>query len=214
MSDELRPINNPALPASGSSYKIDVQGDDNQIVAHVERVEQTIKVFLSEGRGRSGRRNGRLCALNPSHYQLFVIDGESYQDDVGTFTVQKELALTKCISDELKRKYARLTDDMIEEIKTFPAVFASLNRDFGCTETDHMASYGVVTKVEKLANVIEISYHILEDIPQQSLNELASFIGLAGVPKYNELNDPHWTIKPVNLIEALKTVGIEVVTIT
>ena len=214
VSNGLKPVNK-SLPAVNNTYNVDSKGDNNQIVAHAEKVEQTVQVFLPMSRGQDGgRRGGILCTLDLSHYQLFVVDGDAFRSTTGTFTVPKELALTDSITDDLKDKYSRLTHDAIEKIKTFPAIFASLNKDFGSTESEHMAAYGVVTDVSIQPNVIEISYHILQDIPQQVLNENMRILGIAGVAHYNELNDPHWTIKKVNIIDALKPVGVGLLAIS
>ena len=107
-----------------------------------------------------------------------------------------------------------MDESAIEDIKTFPTIFTNKNHHFGYTDNDHYACYGVVTGVERDGHHIIISYHILGDLKQQDLINMAEDLGILKASEYNELNDPHWTIKEFNLIAAMKKTGVELVTIT
>ncbi len=214
MSEELPSIGQPLLPNETKETNIEIPGDRNKVVLHADEVKNTIQVVVNSSRGRRHGARKKLYTMNTSYYNLFVVEGEEYEEDEGTFQIATDLALTESITEELKRKYARLDESAIEDIKTFPTIFTNKNHHFGYTDNDHYACYGVVTGVERDGHHIIISYHILGDLKQQDLINMAEDLGILKASEYNELNDPHWTIKEFNLIAAMKKTGVELVTIT
>jgi len=101
-----------------------------------------------------------------------------------------------------------LTGELVEDIKTFPSIFASENRRRAATDVDHQAYYGFVTDVQPLTNDIKIFFRCNSEISQQRLNEMADNLALEQAPLANEFNNTHWTIKKVNLLEKLRVAGL------
>jgi hypothetical protein len=151
---------------------------------------------------------GTRFALNADYYNLFVIGNETFSD--GHFIVPKERALTESITIENKAIFSCLTEDAIAQIKTFPSLFASKNHQYGKTDGDHNAIFGLVTDVRIQDNGVKIRFHQLWPVPQQKLNEATHRIALDSAASFNELNRTHWTIKQVNLLEELKAAGISI----
>lgn len=215
-------LQNPSsrLPVQEQAKHFDVnmsQTGDGKQIGYVNKYEShdTVQVVLTTGRasGRHGSRR-QLLSMNTSCFNLFVTEGEDFEDDTGTFIVETNLALTCSIDDGLKRKYSRLDTEAREEVMTFPAIFTSKNHHFGYTDEDHYACYGMITGIERDGHHIIISYHILGDLQQQILNDMADALEIQSASDYNELNDPHWTIKRTNLIALLKERGINLVTVS
>ena len=86
--------------------------------------------------------------------------------------VPKECALTESIAPELKAKYAKLDMGAITAIKTFPAIFASRNHQYGRAGENQDAYLGFVDEVIVQDNGIKVCFHLLYAISQRRLNEL------------------------------------------
>lgn len=216
--NEIKPVS-PQLPSQSQPQNIDVrmqQSGEGEQIGYVEHYEasNTIQVLVPSSRGGRRGMGQQVITMNTSCYNLFVVEGETYPDTAGTFTIGTEFALTESIDEDIKRKYARLDSEARAAVMAFPAIFASKNRHYGYTDDDHNAGYGVVTGIERDGHQLVISYFILCDVPQQILNEMAQELCIKTAPEYNELNDPHWTIKKANLIALLKSKGIHVATIS
>ncbi|MDY5576622.1 MAG: hypothetical protein SPF70_03975, partial [Lachnospiraceae bacterium] len=144
---------------------------------------------------------------NLDYYNLIIVAGDEL-DGTGHVMVDKDRAITESTSEELKKLYAALTPEAIEIIKTFPAIIATENHDYGKTDDNHYADYGIITDVKVQDNGIKVYYQLLNKIPQQKLNELLFELGIQGNSNFNELNRMHWAIKRINMVEVLGENGI------
>ena len=183
-------------------------GDKNTQIAHANNVNQVFNIIVPSMAHPSGRTANTSMLINQDYYNLFVIGGEEFHGE--HFIVPKDRALTESMSDELKKQFSSLSAEAISQIRTFPSLFASENRQYGRTDDAHIAYFGLVTDVKIQDNGIKIYFHMFSGIPQQKLNELAFELALGSAASYNELNRTHWAIKRVNLIEELRAAGISV----
>lgn len=207
------------LPAAEQPQKVGIhmeQSGEGEQIGYVEHYEANNTIQFVVPGSHTGRRgmDQQVITMNTDCYNLFVVEGEMYENTTGTFTIDTSLALTESIDDDLKAKYARLDEGARIAVRAFLAIFASKNHHYGYTDKDHNAAYGVITDIECDGHQLVISYFILCDVPQQILNEMAKELDLKQAAEYNELNDPHWTIKRANLIAQLKSKGIHVATIS
>lgn len=196
-----------------SIEKLNNLNADGDVEISAELVDKRIINLLLPNPLRDNGLNkiGFCYELNTNYYNLFVVDNETFgTENVGYFTIPKNKALTESITPELKSRYAPLSEEAIEEIKTFPAIFASLNHGQAQTDDEHYAYFGFVTDIKPQDNGIKICFYIPSVIPQQKLNEYADNFGIVGASMANELNQTHWTIKEVDLIRQLKTINVSV----
>ena len=184
-------------------------GNSNTQVAHANTVNSVTNLILPPIQAKNGTMVNSI-ELCRDYYNLFVIENEMFSDNIGHFTVPKDLALTESMTVELKAQFSTLQGDAIPRIKSFPSIFASTNQGFGKTNADHMAYYGVVLDVEPQGNGIKITYYRLSAVPQQRLNEMAAILSLQHASSFNEFDKTHWAIKQVDLIEELRSAGISV----
>ncbi|GHU53474.1 hypothetical protein FACS1894132_05740 [Clostridia bacterium] len=166
-----------------------------------------VNVYLP---GANGTVYNAATLISTEYYNLFVIGDEPFNDPF--FLIGKDRALTTSegIAADISAQFAALTPEAIAAIKTFPSLFASENHQYGCTDADHFAFYGMVTDVRIQENGIKIYYQKFSSVPQQKLNEIAFNLAIKGTSSFNELNRTHWAIKRIHLIEELRTVGISV----
>jgi hypothetical protein len=146
------------------------------------------------------------------YYSLFVVGDILSGGSVGSFMVANDRALTVAEGTEqaISEQLASLNPDAIAKIKTYPTLFASVNRNGGNTDPNHMAYCGRVTDVTKQSDGIKINYQILCTFPQQRLNELSKSLDIKSASALNELSRPHWTVKPVNMVDVLRTNNINI----
>lgn len=116
-----------------------------------------------------------------------------------------EIDLSRCIREytdrEIVEKYKDLTDEIVQEIKRFPCLFAY---ESPCTKSP---KFGLIRNVTKRKNLVNIEYDIIHldlFLTYQDLEDLSFRLDITGW----ELNRTHWAIKNVNLSEELYTKGI------
>jgi len=133
-------------------------------------------------------------------YNLFVSADENSWD--GT---PFQMGLSRCISEytdrEIVNKYQDLTEEIIQEIKRFPCLFAY---ESTCEKSP---KFGLIRNVIKRKNLVSIEYDIIEletFLTYQDLDELSFRLDITGW----ELNRTHWAIKNINLSEELYVKGI------
>ena len=206
MNNKLQTLPLDNLPANTTVFA--QTGERSVQVAQANNVNNVVNLIIPMMSPGAGGIVNTSVALNMDYYNLFVIGNETFCD--GHFTVPKDRALTESMSPEVKAQFSALSEEAVLQIKTFPSLFVSENHDYGKTDDDHQACFGLVTGVKIQDNGIKIYFRPLWTVPQQKLNEIASKIALQGASSFNELNRTHWAIKKVNLIEELKAAGISV----
>lgn len=181
-------------------------GDNNTQIAHVDNYH-TSNIIINQVSSNSQNRRVILnkITLNHEHYNLFVIGDEQYN---GTyFYVPKNRALTESISPEIKNKYSSLSNDAINEIKSFPAIFCSENHNNAKTDQDQEAIIGTISDIEIRKNEIKIGFNVIISVPQLEIINMSNSLMIEGTEFYTELCRTHWTIKNVNLVKILKAKG-------
>ncbi|WP_409226877.1 hypothetical protein [Gudongella sp. SC589] len=207
MKNELQQITSHGVPTNQKT--VNQYGDKNVHVDHADNIHQTVN-FNFIMRTPGGKRESVSQTISTDYYNLFVIAGETFEHD--HFLVPKNRALIKGnISNELFERLSSLTPEAIEEIKTFPSLFASENTDhWGRTDPEQEAIYGIVRDIRVQDNGIMIYYKELNYIPQHKINEISFNLGMGHPRALVPLNTTQWTIKKINLIEALTDAGISV----
>ena len=108
-------------------------------------------------------------------------------------------------NSDIVKKFADLTSEVIEQIKTFPSLFMYENTEYGGrTSPDQKAYFGFVTDLRVQENgLIKVRFRRDADINQQQINDIAHLLDIHEGSGIMELNQTHWTIKNVDLIEEL-----------
>ena len=149
-------------------------------------------------------------AINREFYNLFVIGGEKF--DKGSFTIPKTKALVESIEPAVKHQFFNLRDDsVVERLLTLPSLFMSENADFMRSRPGQKALLGRITDLKIEPNDIWISFEVDAKIFQQKITDLTRNLGILDNPGCSELNNTHWTIKQVDLIEVLTDAGLLVI---
>ena len=190
-------------------------------IGHADSVttgDITTNVYVLPG------NQGQQCmpgfsGMDHEYYNLFVgfVDESDYREHpvIGSFYALNERSLNSSYtSDYIRDEVHDLNPDAIARIKTFPSIFCAENHLYGKTDDEQKAYYGFVTDVKVQDNGIKIFYRFLNEIQQQVLNDNLFYLGIDGNNRFNELNHTHWAIKRIDLVEALKEIGISVFTLS
>lgn len=213
MNNELLNAKTKNLPANTKPVTFSQVGDKNIQVAHANQILTNMNIFMLNGFSNpaSGQNEAlsqlRFYLTNRSseYYNFFVIKGEIF--DNGRFFVPPDRALTESIDAGLKRQLASLSESAKARIKTFPSLFMS---EIDRKEIGQTAYYGFVTDIIVQGNGIRIEFQKLCSLPQHKLNEIFHELALEGKPDCNELYRMHWTVKQIDLLEALRLAGLSV----
>ena len=196
----------PSQPPVGATFN--QHGANGVQIAHANTVNAPIIVVPpTQTRTVARSHAGGQQQLNTDAYHLFV----TYQEEGienGVLRMEPERALTEYTNPELKARFASLDATAIKTLKTYPAVFTTESRDYGQTDEDHMACWGLVTDIQVQDGGIRIAFQKICDFPLQRLNENTQAFGLSSRSRFNELNRTHWALKRVNLLQAFIDVGI------
>lgn len=128
-------------------------------------------------------------------YNLLITAGEDYWEESPASTdLGRFLEYT---SDGLREKYKTLTDETIEEIKTYPALFAYEDH------LDKPAKIGWIKSIERRYGSLRIAFEFDERFEPIDPKNLDSAKRALDIVNQFEMNRTHWAIKEVDLIEAL-----------
>lgn len=132
-------------------------------------------------------------------YNLFVTfsedawEGEPQIYDLGR-------CLREYTDNDLKAKYASLTDDLIEELKRFPSIFAYEAHN----EKD--PKFGLITDVRQRGTKVRIEYEIIpldRFLSHTDFDSMSFELDVTGW----EMNRTHWALKNVELEKELSAKG-------
>jgi hypothetical protein len=176
----------------------------------INKIENILGKDTYDGWCKPGASKNTTMRINYEYYNLFVVGDEMFNENFFLIDKKRALTISGGIEPHISKQFASLTDEIITMIKTFPSLFTSENHQYGRTDDNHFALFGLVTDIKIQENGIKIYFHKFCSIPQQRLNEIALNLAIKGSSSYNELNRTHWTIKQINLIEELRAAGISV----
>lgn len=206
MKNELQQAPSSIVPTT-----VTQTGKKNVHIEHAENVNNTVNLNVTYMIRQLNQKPIQVTqTVNKDYYNLFVIGREEFYNN--HFLVPKDRALVQgTLASDLFKRLSTLTPEAIKEIKTFPALFASENTNYwGKTNEQQQTIYGLVTDIKVQDNGIKVYFQPFTYIEQQTINDLALELGIGNHTAITELNRTHWTIKKINLIEALTDAGISV----
>lgn len=211
MSNKLQPIAPSALGIAADTAVSTVQqtGEKNVYANRIDNMNITIQATSVAPQLLTPKTQPPLTRINRTHYNLFVTDGADFSQST-SFIVEAARALTEYMDDDLKLKYATLSPDVIDEIKSFPCLFANENTDYGRTDEEQTLGYGFIRQIKVRRKGINIYPNIVYLLPQQRLNESLFELDIRGSSSFNEFNRMHWCIKKIDLIAELQELGFPI----
>ena len=148
------------------------------------------------------------ASLNRERYNLFLLENEKYEDCA--FSIPRDYSLCRYMDREDIERFKLLSANSKNDIFNMPCIFAYRNSQFKFAEDNHHAILGRINDIYIQRENIKIRFTGFQNIPQQLINENLELFGLASASLRNELDEEHWSIKKIDLIEAVERLGIKV----
>ena len=209
MKKEMQTVSEKNKPSESENLTVIQNGNKNMFFDAKDNSSLNLSInILSQL--RNGRRETLKIDLNMSHYHLIITNNNISEQDC--VVVRADCSLVKStISNDCYEKYANLSDEAIREILKFPAIICNRNTSYGGkTDKNQTAIYAALQKIEKNSTDITIYFYPLSYIPQYKLVNNHKRLGINISCALTDLNIVGWTIKEINLLEACKNTGINI----
>ena len=206
----LAPIQNK-LPQEFRDIAAYQQADRIYNVDHANEINNTIEIYTLHEAAISTH------PMDTDYYNLFIVH-ERNKMLTPQFVISKNVSLKKGTSREIRDELFAMDENAQQRIMSFPAIFTTTNSQQGKTDANHRAILGRVESIEDDGENFVINWGCIRfwnkrnktpTILQMDLINNADIFGLRVAPCSNELDDVHWAIKKLNVIEALSKIGID-----
>ena len=208
MSDKLHPQpQNGMMPATpGATNNI---GSIDTFVANANQVQNNY-IFGGGGMPTAGAMPdfGAPPKMDTGYYNLFVLDAEALVQ--GGFRVQKVDALKDTEPDIIK-DLTSLGQRELSCIRSYPTIVAMRNAQYGTTAPGSILYYGFINSIQMCKTSVIFGFTKLHDISQAIFVDNAVAFGIGKACAYNEFDHPHWAVKHINVVEALRNQGVQVI---
>lgn len=187
-------------------------GQVDTFVAHTDKV--TTNVFFG-GTGLpvdpTAYNAGLPPKMNTAFYNLFVVSNEAISQ-TGFYVLKKDAL--QDTDEDVVQHLIEFGEAEMAAVRSFPTVVATQNTKYGITDATHLAAYGFINSIQMKDNTIQFGFTKLQDIPQCLLIEEATTLGIGRASAYNEFDRPHWAVKRINIVEALRGRGVQLVVLS
>lgn len=208
MSDKFQPQpqNGIMTSAPGTTNNI---GAIDTFVANASQVQNNY-IFGGGGMPVAGAMPnlGAPPQMDTGYYNLFVLDPEAWVQ--GGFRVQKVDALQDTEPDVVK-ELTSLGERELSCIRNYPTIVAMRNAQYGTTAPNSILYYGFINSVQMSETSVIFGFTKLHDIPQDIFVDNAAIFDIGKACAYNEFDHPHWAVKHINVVDALRSQGVQVI---
>ena len=142
--------------------------------------------------------------INQDYYNLFITQQGSLD---GSIAIPRKASLNEYTERSVRNIFAKPNLEAADEIKKLPSLFLTRNMYGSHTAPGHMAGFGYVIDIQEHGDLIQLRYQLMQQIPQEQLNMLVEELQLKAAPERNELDEVHWAIKKVNLLQILQNIN-------
>ena len=185
-------------------YKVTVEHMLFQLRTSVRKITtEEIRVYLSNYQKRNNCSNVTIDNIRRNISSFFSwLEEEDYILKSPMKRIHK-IKTKKVVKNTI-------SDEAIEKIKTFPALFLPEANDYYAKASDEQqVIFGFLDSVRVQDNGIKIRYQPLWPIPMQQISNIGFDLGMKDMTRaITEMNHTHWAIKRIDLIEELKDAGI------
>lgn len=160
----------------------------------IDTVEGNVTINIP---GNAGASN----SLGSDYFNL-IVGFDPFASDHLLVPLQR--ALTEYIEDDVQSRFGSLDETTIAQIKQLPTIIVE---EFNRSNADSInALFAFITNIRRQQNGIKIYFKSVCKIPARVLQD--NLHGLA-IDMAFESTRTHWTIKNINLLEALQDAGVQ-----
>lgn len=148
--------------------------------------------------------------LGNEYYSLIVINTDYLDSKIKKLSLPRECVIKKnyATDSDTFSKFGRLTQEVIEKIKTFPTILVDLS-----APTKDNSIFAVIGKVDEIEvrpeDTINLVFYRLRDyaISKEYLMTNAAELDIKTGNAVSEFNDAHWSIKRKNILHLFQVKG-------
>jgi hypothetical protein len=129
----------------------------------------------------------------------FLVTATSHAWDLPAYEYGRE-RFGEYTAEEIIEKYKALNASDIEELKSFPALFAYEG------ETENVR-VGYIRNIRERKKTVSIEYEFEKGIPEIPFSKIADLKDKLDIGKW-EMNRTHWAIKDEDLFSILSSAGL------
>lgn len=194
----------PATPGATNNI-----GSIDTFVANANQVQNNY-IFGGGGMPAAGAvpNFGAPSKMDTEYYNLFVLDTEAWVQ--GGFRVQKVDAL-KDTEPDIVKNLTSLGERELSCIRSYPTIVAMRNARYGTTVPGSILYYGFINSIQMSETSVIFGFTKLHDISQAIFIDNAAAFGIGKACAYNEFDHPHWAVKHINIVDALRNQGVQVI---
>lgn len=104
--------------------------------------------------------------------------------------------------DALKERLSSLSDDIVKELMSYPAIFAYE------LPTDEAVRVGNITSIRRRQGELRITFEFDADIPPITTEQFTRLLRQLDIEERFEIHRHHWAVKEVDLFEVLREAGL------
>lgn len=221
MSKELEPIqSSPLSLATGENKETTIQqtGQKNIYAQNLQNLNVNVETVIVSNLPTLTPSTKRIPEPTKPYYNLIINPDIKFpQSDISgslptdfAFIIPPSRTLTNYIDAEVKERFARLDDDILSEIYSFPTIFAHEHENYGHPSPEQLIYFGYIKAIKVRRNGIKIYPEFKYKFSQETLNNYLFELGIDGDHKFNEFNHTHWTIKKIDLVSELRELGFSI----
>lgn len=167
--------------------------------------------FPAGGTENSAEKMMAIQKFSRKYYQLLVTTEEDvFKNNI--VIVSADRALTQYyVPPEILERCSPLTDEGIDELKTFPAIVCRENTGFnGETDPNQMAMYCYIKLIKSEGRNIKVAFCPIAPFFQIKMcdEKAAIYFDLTMDCAITDLNHSAWSVHKVDLFEAFDVAGI------
>jgi hypothetical protein len=192
-------------PAAGNTYNM---GSVGNFLANGNQIQN---YYILGGSGLPGAPAMPNLGISPcmdtGYYNLFVVPQDAHIP--GGFRIPKEHILEDTAPD-IYNDLCALGNREISRIKSYPAVVAAPNAQYGKTEGCSAALLGFLNSIQVCEDSVLFGFSNLLSIPLGHLIDNSDVFQIGKASAFNEFDRQHLAVKRVNIVAELHKRGIAV----
>lgn len=225
MENELKKIKSVEMQAKVLPHPVQI-GDRNTQVAHADHVTINNHIYQNNPNAAIVNNLSSHNESTPNAISEVVLNSEPTQ------TIERDYYNLVVTTDEisngkttiLRNRSLKTDTDIVRQLSDFsaaararlmkfPSLIMNENTEYaGRTDAEQKAYYGFIIDIKVHENgKVMIKFNCKAMIPQQAINKIIDHLDIFGGMAIMELNNTHWTVKNVDLIEELTEAGLIIV---
>ena len=144
--------------------------------------------------------------LRKDYYSLIVMPGDVYAEQ--SIAISISCMFTEGMEKAEIKRFMRFDEDVQEILLSSPVIFASVNENWNEVAPGCMAILGRIIDMKVQAHTLRMHWKPYCPIPQELLAKNCPDFGIYYCNLSTELDEAHWSVKPVPLVERLMKFGI------